>query len=123
LGEEIINKLLKDKNNPIYNSIPNIKWNWANETHESYLPYDFSFNETHFLEVKASSKKDSGFFLSSNEILMFKRYFNKYWLIKVNGVDLQSKKFSTITIYNSIELQQLKYDEIINRKYKEDWND
>lgn len=109
LAEEIVFNELKMKSGEIYEkfaAVTNIKGlTWMNEKREQFLPFDLK-DDNIFIEVKGSV--NSGKFIYSNNENEFRKANSKnYFLIKLDEIDLQTKKYSHATLYSSKNIEDM----------------
>ena len=79
---------------------------WVNEEKEMYMPYDLVVNGNIYIEVKGSINQGS-FIYSNNEKTFGDEKTEKYFLIKIDGIELDKKRFESFLIYKHEDLKEM----------------
>ena len=77
-----------------------------NKEKEMFKPYDLVVNGNIYIEVKGSLNLGS-FIYSNNEKLFGDQNSDKYFLIKIDGIEMDKKMFKSFLIYDHKDLKEM----------------
>lgn len=109
LAEEIVFAELKAKYGKIFDllkgKIDHESLVWTNEKKEQFMPFDLK-DDNIFIEVKGSVG-DSRFIYTNNENEFRKQNRANYYLVKLDGINLKTKKYENVNLYSSADIDDM----------------